>query len=119
MGFLRVKYEPNSKDMKYTIHFNLNEPHNVREASTFSRDFTKALRFIVDWHREELNVVPHMQSLRLEVEGELPRDERTILDRFVALHNELPNFYKMLSDPKSYKSIGEYFRHIPIEKPCS
>jgi hypothetical protein len=110
MAKLQVQYDPNHKQMVYTIRFNPSI-HAVEEASTFRDSFEGCLDFVMEQFEERTRLVPHMQPFTLEVEGDLPRKQKTILERVVSLYNRSPELYNTFSDTQSFQNLAEYFGH--------
>ena len=110
MARLQVKYDPNRKQSVYRIEFNPST-YAVEEANTFRDSFEGCLDFIMEQFEERTKLVPHMQPFDLEIEGDLPKRQRKILERVVGLFNRSPKLYQTLADPKFFRNLSEYFGH--------
>ena len=114
MGKLQVQYDPSHKQMVYTIKFNPSI-YAVEEASTSRDSFEGCLDFVMDQFEKRTKLVPHMQPFALEVEGDLPRKQKTTLERIVSLYNRSPELYDVFSNPQSFQELAEYFGHAQTD----
>ena len=110
MAKLQVQYDPNHKQMVYTIRFNPST-FGVEETSTYNDSFEGCLDFIMEQFEERTRLVPHMEPFALEIEGDLPQKQKQILERIVGLYNRSPELYHTFTDSKSFQNLAEYFGH--------
>lgn len=96
MGLLKVKYNPSDCEAtRYEIRFHPSENTAVDRAETYRSTFPKCLDFILKQLNSQ-SVVPHMPEFSLQIEGELPQEERSILNGVVEIYNKTPNLYSTL-----------------------
>jgi hypothetical protein len=115
MGYLKVEYNQKHKQMVYNIWFNPST-FGVEESSTYTDNFEGCLRFILNEFSTRAKLLPIMQKFSFETKGNIPQQQKQILEEIVKLYNRSPQLYAAIADRKSYQSLGECFGHIKPKK---
>ena len=109
MGYLRIEVVKPKE--WYKIYVNpSNEGFLVEEASALG-SFESCLHVIMEHFITRHHFNPNLTPVKLEIKGEMPFQQKCILENIVALHNRVPELYATIADPQQFKSIAEYYGH--------
>lgn len=109
MGYLRI--EVVKPQEWYEVHVNPSDAGWLVEEASELGSFESCLSVILQHFITRHHFSPSLTPVKLEIKGDIPRQQKRILENIVALHNRVPEIYATVADPQQFRRLAEYYGH--------